>query len=505
MIEDHKWKVDSHPARLEELLADGSVKCHLSPRNCVIKEGGSGFCRVRANRGGRLVTLNYGKGVHNTEETIETEAVFHYAPGERILSLGNIGCMLNCGYCHNWKTSQARFVTDRDVHYYTPEQVVESALRHNIRVLSWTYNDPVVWHEFVRDTAKLAQEAGLINLYKSAFFISPEAVEELIPYIDIFSVSIKSIDPEYYKKVTTGWVEPVLEATKQVYKAGKHVEVSTLMVTDISDDEPTARKISDWVLTELSPEIPLHFVRFHPDYKMSDSTRTPIPRLIHARSVARDMGVKHVYIGNVNGIDETNTRCNKCDSYLVTRYGLNAKNVGLDNKGRCKNCGLDANFKLFNTQTNFNYIDSLPKSKENLQSKNFDWHGDVVSLHAQVLNIGHEEDSVYHRRRFTDGSSSAWVRVVLRPGESYRFIIAKSREDEIGPEVLMTKNINSNLHEVFDWAHFPTQSIEEVGISNSDITPILKYTGKQNMYQQLLNEKKGATCESDNCDTSLQD
>lgn len=264
-----------------------------------MKEGQHGFCGVRANRGGRIVTMNYGKSVHMTEETIETEAVNHYSPGAAILSLGNIGCMLNCSYCHNWKTSQAKYVEDHDVYHYTPEGVVETALRHGIRVLSWTYNDPVVWHEFVCDTSRLAKQAGLINLYKSAFFISPEAIEELLPVIDIFSISIKSISPEYYKQYTSGWLEPVLEGTRQVFRAGKHVEVSTLMITDISDNQDTARKVSEWVLKELSPNVPLHFVRFHPDYKMRDTIRTPIPRLEAARSLALEMGVEHVYLGNV--------------------------------------------------------------------------------------------------------------------------------------------------------------------------------------------------------------
>src|SRR5215203_2448949 len=249
------WREDFQEARLEERLEEGRVRCHLSPRNCVIKEGKQGFCGVRGNRDGNLVTFNYGKGVHITEETIETEACNHYSPGERILSLGNVGCMLNCSYCHNWKTSQARYVSDRDIYLYTPEQVVETAIRHGIRVLSWTYNDPVVWHEFVRDTARLGHEAGLINLYKSAFFITEEAVDELLPFIDIFSISIKAIDDDYYRKLTTGWVQPVLDATKQVYKAGKHVEVSTLMITDISDNEDTARKITEWVLKDLGPEV----------------------------------------------------------------------------------------------------------------------------------------------------------------------------------------------------------------------------------------------------------
>lgn len=484
-MESKKWMLEERPARLSECLPNGSVRCHLSPRNCVIPEGGSGFCKVRANRNGKLVTLNYGKGVHNTEETIETEAVYHYAPGERILSLGNIGCMLNCGYCHNWKTSQARFVTDRDVHYYTPQQVVDSALRHGIRVLSWTYNDPVVWHEFVLDTAKLAKEAGLKNLFKSAFFISPEAVEELLPVIDIFSISIKSVDPEYYRKVTTGWMEPVLEATKQVYKAGKHVEVSTLMVTDISDDESTAKKVSEWVLTELDSSVPLHFVRFHPDYKMNNSIRTPIPRLLRAREIAQSLGVKHVYLGNVNGVDATNTRCSECGSLLVTRYGLNAINLGLNLKGECKECGCNMHFKLFDKPTNFNFVNVLPEYLNTMETKKFKWHGDVVSLHVQVVNTDTKPNEIYFRREFGTQEFSPWRKTTLQPGESYRFIVAKSREDEIGPEVLIPNNVNSNLHEVFDRAHYPTQAIEEVGVSAGDITPIAKYPGEQNMYNVI--------------------
>ncbi|POA29306.1 MULTISPECIES: AmmeMemoRadiSam system radical SAM enzyme [unclassified Pseudomonas] len=480
------WTLESTPAKLEEILPNGVVKCHLSPRNCVIQEGKVGFCKVRGNRGGRLVTLNYGKGVHSTEETIETEAVFHFAPGERILSLGNIGCMLNCGYCHNWKTSQAKYVTDKDVYYYTPEQVVETALKQGIRVISWTYNDPVVWHEFILDTAKLAKEAGLINLYKSAFFISEEAIDELLPVIDIFSISLKSISPEYYRKVTTGWVEPVLAGIKKVYDAGKYVEVSTLMVTDISDDEDTARKISQWVLDELGPNVPLHFVRFHPDYKMSNSIRTPVDRLLKARDIARSMGVEHVYLGNVNDVEGTNTSCNNCNALLVTRYGLNAEIVGLDSNGCCAQCGHDAHFKLLGEHKANTPIELREAALTSYEKRKFEWHGDIVSLHAQVLNTEDFEQTVYLRRNYTDGFNSDWKSLTLRPYESYRFIIAKARIDESGPEVWLPKGVNSNLHEVFDRAHFPTESIEEIGISQNDITPTIGYEGKQNMYEQVI-------------------
>ena len=248
MTMQKSWQDDYQQARLEEILEDGVVRCHLSPRNCKIKEGQQGFCGVRGNRNGRLITLNYGKGVHATEEVIETEAINHYSPGERILSMGNVGCMFNCDYCQNWKTSQVKYLEERDVHYYTPEQVVDTAVRHDIRCISWTYNDPVVWHEFILDTARLAKQAGLINLYKSAFYITQEAIDELLPYIDIFSISLKAIDEDYYKKITKGSLQPVLNGIKQVYDAGKHLELSTLMITDISDNEATAMKIADWIM-----------------------------------------------------------------------------------------------------------------------------------------------------------------------------------------------------------------------------------------------------------------
>lgn len=476
------WREQHQPARLEEVLGDGTVRCHLSPRNCVIKKDKQGFCGVRGNRDGRLVTFNYGKGVHITEETIETEAVNHYSPGERILSLGNVGCMLNCSYCHNWKTSQARYISDKDVYQYTPEGVVETALRHGIRVLSWTYNDPVVWHEFVRDTARLGKEAGLINLYKSAFFISPEAVDELLPYIDIFSISVKSIDDAYYRKLTTGWVQPVLDATRQVYAAGKHVEVSTLMVTGVSDNAETARKVAEWVLRDLGPEVPMHFVRFHPDYKMRDTSRTPIPHLYEARDVARSMGVEHVYIGNVFEAAPATTLCNGCGATLVTRFGLNAQVVGLDERGHCAKCGRDAHFKLMDPRPERPKIADF--HRDGMEERSFDWHGDISSLHIQVQNDSDQAAALYHRRRRADQAVDKWTQVILNPRESFRFILSKSVPDEIGPDIALPSTMRSNLHEVFDRAHFPTVAIEEL-VSPSDVTPLPFFSGNQ--HNQKLN------------------
>ncbi|HEX3761371.1 MAG TPA: AmmeMemoRadiSam system radical SAM enzyme [Kofleriaceae bacterium] len=463
------WRDDHQQARLEERLPDGVVRCHLSPRNCVLKPGQHGFCGVRANRDGQLVTMNYGKSVHATEETIETEAVNHYAPGERILSMGNIGCMLNCSYCHNWKTSQAKYVSDRDVFRYTPEQVVDIALRHGIRVLSWTYNDPVVWHEFVRDTAMLAQRSGLINLYKSAMFITPEAIDELLPYIDIFSISIKALDPEYYRRITKGRLEPVLDAAKQVYRAGKHVEISTLMITDLTDDETTARKIAGWVLAELDDAVPIHFVRFHPDYRMRDTVRTPIPRLIRAREIAREMGARHVYLGNVYDTPYSDTTCHGCGSLLVQRYGLSATRIGLDARGHCAGCGRDAQIKLLPDRDVPSAVREAPGE---LVCKSFEWYGDIRAIHVQVKNPASTPVNIYVRRTRRDGERMPWRVITLAGHDSHRFIVAKSDGDELGCEVGVPPDVRSVLHEVFDRAHFPTVAVDDARKVRGDVAPL---------------------------------
>jgi pyruvate formate lyase activating enzyme len=463
------WQIDYQQARLEEILEDGTVICHLSPRNCKIKKGKQGFCGVRGNRSGRLITLNYGKGVHATEEVIETEAINHYSPGERILSMGNIGCMFNCDYCQNWKTSQVKYLEDRDVHSYTPEQVVDIAVRHGIRCLSWTYNDPVVWHEFILDTARLAKQAGLINLYKSAFYITPEAIDELLPYIDIFSISLKAVDEGYYRKITKGRLQPVLNGIKQVYDNGKHLELSTLMITDISDNEETAMKIADWMMENLDSTVPLHFVRFHPDYKMQDTIRTPVERLIRAREVARERGIEHVYLGNVVKTPFTNTFCRNCGAKLVDRFGLNAKIINLDENGCCTSCGHNAHFKFLPSNKPVPTTNSPELNDYNVRT--FNWHGDIVSVHIQVKNNAEQKTKIYHRRRNQNGNDDLWTVIFLIPGESFRLILSKSSNEEIGLEIAMPQGLPNNLHEVFDRAHFPTVSIEE-GMAQNDQTPL---------------------------------
>ncbi|MFR9672980.1 AmmeMemoRadiSam system radical SAM enzyme [Streptomyces sp. TR06-5] len=465
-----RWQDQPYPAHLEERLDDGVVRCHLSPRNCRIRPGQHGFCMVRANRDGRLVSLNFGRSVHATEETIETEGIFHVEPGARILSMGPIGCMLNCDYCHNWKTSQARHADDKDVHHYTPQELVDIAVRHGIRVLSWTYNDPAVWHEFVIETAKLAKQKGIVSVFKSALFMTGEAIEQLLPVVDYFAISLKSMDPAYYRRLTKGWLEPVLEGVEQIYRAGKHLEVSTLMVTDVSDNETTARALADFVGERLGPEVPTHFERFHPDYKMTATTRTPVERLERARRVALDTGLHHVYVGNVYDTDSTSTWCRHCGVLQVTRYGMNGDMIGLTDSGACVGCGADANIKRLAQTGHREQVPDLP-SDTTFDVANFDWHGDVQASHVQVSNGSDAATTLYQRRYGDPAVGRQWSAIRLQAGESYRFIAAKSTPEELGFQVAVPPQCTSSLHEVFDRAHFPTQDVT-AGVARGDVTPL---------------------------------
>jgi len=455
----------SHPARLYSKHENGEVTCHLSPRQCRLRPGQPGFCRVRQNEAGELVTLNYGVSVQLTQEMIETEAVVHHSPGEAILSLGNIGCMLNCDFCHNWKTSQFRYVEKKDIHHYTPEQVVETALSKGIGILSWTYNDPVVWHEFVCDTAKLAREHGLLNLYKSAFSISAQAIDQLHPVIDIFSLSLKSMDPDFYRRVTKGRLEPILEGIKQVHAYGdRHLELSNLVVTGLNDTLPEVEKVVTWMLNNLGEEVPLHLVRFHPDYKYTHVGRTSIAFLKEARLRALEMGLKHVYLGNVYENHEgLNTYCSHCRHLLVSRFGLQTQTPGIDPAHRCRNCG---------ASTPITFV-PLKKSKTEMRHRReeenmtrFLWHGDINACHVMLHNPTAVPLTVVCT---ADSASDACGQEIrLAPGERWRFIASRKAPLEKGVQLIHPAPVQVSFAEVLDRAHFPTEALD--GQAQQDLT-----------------------------------
>lgn len=455
----------SAPARLWQPLDGGRVRCHLSPRECKIPPGGLGFCGVRYNDGGALVTLNYGKSVPMTQETIETEAVYHYAPGARILSMGNIGCMMKCDFCHNWQTSQARLARDQDIVAYTPEEVVEYALRHGIGVLSWTYNDPVVWHEFVVDTARLARQHGLVNLYKSAFYITPRAVDELLEVIDIFSLSLKSMSEEHYRKYTGGTLQPVLDAILQVYRArGPHLEISNLCVTGRNDNLDESMKVARWMLDHLDADVPLHYVRFHPDYQYTDVARTSVAFLEQARRAAIDAGLRYVYLGNVFDTESVNTWCAGCGELLVRRYGLTAA-VNLRD-GACPRCARPSPIRqpaLRTGDASAGPAAEAPGPAPDAVELRHEFRGAVQSIHVEQ-----DTESVV-TYQFIDAAG----RPLGAPASSAcrRFMISKAYPEATGVRIGHAPGRAPRVYEVFDRAHFPTVDLT-TAVSPSDERPL---------------------------------
>lgn len=334
-----EWMDTSKEAYLYDKLDHNKVQCRLCPRKCVIGENRVGFCKVRKNIDGVLYAQSYGKATHVTIERIETEALFHYRPGDKILSLGNFGCNLDCDYCQNWAYSQFQYTAPEHIHEYTSQQVIDMALENNIKVLSWTYNDPAVWFEFVVDTARESKKHGLLNLFKSAFFLTQEAVEMLTEVIDVFAISIKAMDEQYYKTFTKGWLEPVLENTKLVHSKGIHYEISNLVVTGLTNRMEDYDKMIDFILNHLDVSTPIHFTRFHPDYKYMSYDRTPEEDVISARNRALSRGLKHAYIGNAFSGESLNTYCPECKELLIERHGLHTYVMDSLVGDTCSHCG----------------------------------------------------------------------------------------------------------------------------------------------------------------------
>lgn len=429
---------------------ENRAECRLCPRHCRPKNNRMGFCGVRGTVAGKIQTFNYGEALAATEEIIETEAVNHFSPGARILSMGNVGCMMACSFCQNWETSQIQHLDYKTVRHYTPEQLVGMCLENNIPIISWTYNDPVVWHEFVVETSKLAQKNGIKTLYKSAFYIEEEPVKELIDCIDIFSISLKSLNEKFYQQQTKAKLQPVLERIKQVAASEKHLELSQLVIPELNDSDEDIIKTIDWVLQHIGADVPLHFVAFHPAYQYTHVERTDIKTLKKARSLALKKGMKYVYLGNVYEPDLNNTVCQKCKSILVKRYGLHSTMHNLNENTCCVNCGTPSSIigpltKTVGTKTaNDNSLDR--KNKIEIL-----WDKDAQSAHIlQIKNTG-TKDKLYIRSINTKYSETKELSKGLD-----RFIVSRQSDEETGIIISWDSDCEYQNLAVLDRAHYPT-------------------------------------------------
>jgi pyruvate formate lyase activating enzyme len=313
------------------------VQCTLCPHRCIVADGKRGLCRVRENRGGRLYSMVYGNPCAVHVDPIEKKPFYHFLPTASAFSIATAGCSLRCLYCQNWEISQVPPEETQNDNL-PPEQVVSGALTNKAPVIAYTYSEPTVFYEYMLATARLGREAGLRSVVVSAGFVNTEPLRELCQAVDAVKIDLKGYDEEFYRKVCSAELGPVLDAIRTIYKAGVHLEIVNLVVPTLNDSLDQLRALARWLAQDISPDVPLHFSRFYPQYKLNNLPQTPVETLEKAWQAARDEGMRFVYVGNVPGHPADNTYCPACGKAIIVRQGFDVTEYHL--KGNvCAYCG----------------------------------------------------------------------------------------------------------------------------------------------------------------------
>ena len=328
-----KWSVEGF-----HYATDGTtVQCQICPNRCLLEPGDRSICRSKVNIGGKLYSLTYGNPCSIHVDPIEKKPLNHFYPRSMILSIATTGCNFRCLNCQNWEISQMK---PEDVRHYElfPEDVVSEANKRKTPSIAYTYSEPITYYEYMYDTAKLAREVGLKNVLVSNGYINRNPLIRLCKYLDGANVNLKSFDDRIYHSLNGGRLQPVLNTFKTLHKAGVWFEMTTLVVPTYVDEPEMIKRMCGWILKELGPNYPLHFLRFFPHYKLTRLPATPIATLEAFREVALKEGIRYVYLGNVPGHEGTHTYCHNCHRILIERKGYFIPQYNLEN-GRCKFCG----------------------------------------------------------------------------------------------------------------------------------------------------------------------
>jgi pyruvate formate lyase activating enzyme len=314
-----------------------TVRCNLCPHACFIADGERGHCRVRENRGGRLYSVVYGNPCAVHVDPIEKKPLYHFLPTAAAFSLATAGCNLRCLYCQNWAISQ---VPPEETENFDlrPEDVVSYAEMAGAPVIAYTYSEPTIFYEYMLATARLGREAGLLNAVISAGFISPEPLRELCAAVDAIKIDLKGYDEDFYREVCGAELGPVLETIRTIYDSGTHLEIVNLVVPTLNDSAEQLRALARWLARDLSPDVPLHFSRFAPMYRLANLPPTPLETLEQARETALQEGLRFVYLGNVPGQAGSATTCPACGETLIVRQGFAVLAYHLEG-GACPTCG----------------------------------------------------------------------------------------------------------------------------------------------------------------------
>ncbi len=312
------------------------VQCVLCPRKCVIQDGTIGYCNVRQNVNGKLFSLVYGKAAALQVDPIEKKPLFHFLPGTKVFSLGTVGCNLRCKFCQNFHTSQTKPGEYREIEI-PPREIVELAAEHGCNSIATTYNDPIIFYEYVLDIFKEARNKGIKTVMVSNGFICEEPLREIMNYMDAINVDLKGFSNKFYGSVTSAWLSPILDTLKILHNSKVWFEVTNLIIPTLNDSDEEIMKMCRWILENIGDEHPLHFTGFHPDYQMKNLPSTSRETLLRAYKIAKDIGLKYVYVGNVMSGNAENTYCHKCNVLLIERHGYSIEKMNIVD-GKCMFC-----------------------------------------------------------------------------------------------------------------------------------------------------------------------
>jgi len=327
------------PTRYWHQLEDGRIQCDLCPRACKLKEGQQGLCFVRSNQKQQIVLTTYGRSSGFCIDPIEKKPLNHFLPGTPILSFGTAGCNLACKFCQNWDVSKSRQM-DRLADQAAPDVLARAAQKLGCRSVAYTYNDPVIFHEYAIDVAKECRERDIKSVAVTAGYICDEPRTEFFSYMDAANMDLKAFTERFYYKLTGGHLQPVLDTLRYLkHETNVWFELTTLLIPDENDSETELEEMTQWVVENLGPDVPMHFTGFHPDWKMLDKLPTSAHTLSMARQIALKNGVRYAYTGNVHDKQGGSTYCHSCGNLLIGRdwYILSDWNLTAD--GKCNRCG----------------------------------------------------------------------------------------------------------------------------------------------------------------------
>ena len=327
------------PTRHWRMLEDGRVQCEMCPRYCKLKEGARGLCFVRARQGDAIVLTTYGRSSGFCIDPIEKKPLNHFLPGTPVLSFGTAGCNIACNFCQNHDISKSREMDAMQAEAQ-PEALAATAARLGCRSVAFTYNDPVIFHEYADDVAQACHERGIKNVAVTAGYITEQARDDFFRHMDAANVDLKAFTERFYRDVTKSELSVVLETLEYlVHETDVWVEITNLLIPGENDSEAELEAMTQWVVERLGPDVPMHFSAFHPDYRMLDKQRTPFETLAMARRIARRNGVRHAYTGNIHDVSRQSTYCHTCGERVIERDWYELGAWKLDAAGGCTSCG----------------------------------------------------------------------------------------------------------------------------------------------------------------------